>query len=165
MASLIPQQRRSTRTRKPTIRFNPCDEKWIPGASNGHVQHSKIDHWQLRYNGYRPETGYEKESDKKYENAIERRMLNDKYSEVDKNFIATEKEISEEENQLLLKKLDEESEYDYSDSEDEYDSDDFCQETSDEEEDDDEEEIQISALPKRLRHFTESELQQEENEL
>lgn len=116
MASMIPSHRRSTRTRHAPERFNPDASKWMPGSANGSNNPTKIDHWQLRFNGQAGESQSEKKSDNNYENAIDWRLKNDKQAAKDRQFVVSDNVT------IRCKRTftdsDSESEFDFTDDED-----------------------------------------------
>ena len=173
MASLTTPHRRSTRTRRAPQRFDPDASKWVPGSANGSNNPTKIDHWQLRFNGAVGESKSEKKSDSKYENAIDWRMNNDSEAAKDRDFIVPDSVTIRR--KRALSESDSESEYEFSDLSDYEDYDSACSWMSDSDESEDEHEdvspasqekeddggdtaVRIRHLPSSLRQFTDEEI-------
>ena len=60
MTSLTTHQRKSPRTCRRPDRFIPDASAWTPGSANGILNPTKIDHWQLSFNGHVSESQNEK---------------------------------------------------------------------------------------------------------
>jgi len=83
--------RRSTRTSHSPIRFNPDQHAWVPGSINSSTSNIKqIDHWQMQYDGWNPQTSQEKQYDTLYENNIEMKMVNDPSAKKDAEFVVSD---------------------------------------------------------------------------
>lgn len=84
------KQRKSSRSCRRPDRFIPDASAWTPGSANGILNPTKIDHWQLSFNGHVSESQNEKKSNCNYENAIDLSIKNDKESKQDSAFVVSD---------------------------------------------------------------------------